>query len=203
MLKSGNCLVNLARFISDSGGATLESPIPFLLQDYINENTPSPSTTTTASPSITSNTTSASSINTTTVTSTTSNPTEIQLQQLVNQLIEQLRSLLNQLVSKGGVVPQGLEQYLTSASKQSNKVSDITRDLHFGLRGTDVILLQNFLIDKNSGPNSLKLKQYGATGYFGSVTKSALAEYQKFVGIAPAVGYFGSITRNYLKSIGY
>ena len=34
-----------------------------------------------------------------------------------------------------------------------------------------------------------------AYGYFGNLTKAAVAAYQTSVGITPAVGYFGPITR--------
>jgi hypothetical protein len=148
-------------------------------------------------------------ISSTTTAETTNTTTEItnknreELQQIVNQLIEQLRLLLIQLVNKGGAIPPGLEQYLTNLSGQTTKVSDIKRDLYFNARGNDVKILQTFLINQNKGTNAIRLKRYGATGYFGYVTKAALAEYQKSVGIKPADGYFGLSTRNYLKSIGY
>jgi len=146
--------------------------------------------------------TSTPNISSTTTTETT-NKTIEELQQVVNQLIEQLRSLLTQLVSKGGTIPKGLEQYLTNIPGQTTKVSDIRRDLYFNVQGDDVKILQTFLINQNKGVNAIRLKGYGSTGYFGYVTKAALAEYQRSVGIKPAVGYFGSITRNYLKSIEY
>lgn len=63
------------------------------------------------------------------------------------------------------------------------------RNLTVGSRGDDVIVLQNFLISKGylSGDNN--------TGYFGQVTRSALAKWQFENGISPAEGYFGALTR--------
>jgi peptidoglycan hydrolase-like protein with peptidoglycan-binding domain len=58
------------------------------------------------------------------------------------------------------------------------------------------------LIDQNIGEKGKKLKNFGITGYFGWLTKDALAEYQIKNKILPANGYFGKITKNYLKSIG-
>lgn len=62
-----------------------------------------------------------------------------------------------------------------------------TSNLTVGSRGAEVTALQNFLIGK--GYNTL------ATGYFGPMTKAALAAYQTAKGITPAVGYFGPLTR--------
>ena len=60
-------------------------------------------------------------------------------------------------------------------------------NLTVGSKGADVTALQNFLI--KGGYNTL------ATGYFGPMTKAALAAYQTAKGITPAVGYFGPITQ--------
>ena len=70
-----------------------------------------------------------------------------------------------------------------------------TKNLWIGMRGMDVTWLQNFLITKATGAASELLKKVGATGYFGTLTKNALAEYQAARGVTPAVGYFGPLTR--------
>jgi peptidoglycan hydrolase-like protein with peptidoglycan-binding domain len=62
-----------------------------------------------------------------------------------------------------------------------------TSNLTVGSTGAEVTALQNFLIGK--GYNTL------ATGYFGPMTKAALAAYQTAKGITPAAGYFGPLTR--------
>lgn len=72
-------------------------------------------------------------------------------------------------------------------------------DLSFGMRGEGVTWLQNFLIEKAAGAASGLLKAVGATGYFGSLTRNALAEYQREHGIIPAGGYFGVKTRAHLE----
>ena len=74
-----------------------------------------------------------------------------------------------------------------------------TRDLTLRAGGADVTSLQQFLIAQETGTASNALKQIGATGYFGSYTRQALAEYQKVHAILPSVGYFGPLTRAYLK----
>jgi len=66
-----------------------------------------------------------------------------------------------------------------------------TTDLTVGSTGAQVTALQTFLVSKGF----LTMPAGVAMGYFGSLTKSALAAYQASVGISPAVGYFGPITR--------
>jgi peptidoglycan hydrolase-like protein with peptidoglycan-binding domain len=45
------------------------------------------------------------------------------------------------------------------------------------------------------GPYSQTLARSGATGYFGSITKNALSEYQQVTKIIPSSGYFGPVTK--------
>lgn len=68
-------------------------------------------------------------------------------------------------------------------------------DLWIGMRGADVIWLQTYLIAKNIGDAAKSLASVGATGYFGSLTKAALASYQNAHSITPTSGYFGTKTR--------
>src|SRR4051812_39585312 len=70
-----------------------------------------------------------------------------------------------------------------------------TRSLTVGSRGADVTALQTMLADGG-------FLSVSPTGYFGSLTKRALAQWQASVGITPAVGYFGPITRAYVASNG-
>lgn len=91
------------------------------------------------------------------------------------------------LLSPSGTVPAGTATF--------------TRDLTIGSQGTDVSMLQAFLIAEASGPATEALLAAGATGYFGPITQSALAEYQAKVGISPTSGYFGPLTRARILSI--
>lgn len=76
-----------------------------------------------------------------------------------------------------------------------------TRDLSIGSRGADVTWLQEYLIARAHGTAVTALEAAGATGYFGTLTRAALAEFQARVSISPAHGYFGPITRAYLSAI--
>jgi len=95
----------------------------------------------------------------------------------------------------------------TQASAQTPsttiKPSSASRDLLVGSKGTDVSTLQLFLSSRTTGPAALALAQAGATGYFGPLTRAALAEFQAREGIAPAAGYFGPRTRAHLQAQGF
>jgi photosystem II stability/assembly factor-like uncharacterized protein len=111
------------------------------------------------------------------------------------EVITRLRALLVELRARGVNIPPEAAPYLLPAVTQG-----YTRDLTIGSQGSDVTKLQLYLIAQNKGPASEALAIAGATGYFGPLTKAALAEFQSKVGIAPAEGYFGAKTRAYLES---
>ncbi|HEY4497261.1 MAG TPA: peptidoglycan-binding protein, partial [Candidatus Paceibacterota bacterium] len=99
---------------------------------------------------------------------------------LIAQLQAQILALqaqLNALVGGG------------SAPASSGSCS-FTRDLTLGSKGDDVTCLQNYL----TGTGHFTFAG-GATGYFGSITKAAVAAWQAANGVAPAAGYFGKISQ--------
>ena len=69
--------------------------------------------------------------------------------------------------------------------------ASFARDMSVGMRGEDIGELQKMLIAEG-------LLSGEATNYFGTLTKAALAEWQKDKGL-PATGYFGSMTRKALS----
>lgn len=69
-----------------------------------------------------------------------------------------------------------------------NPVSAFARNLAVGARGEDVKTIQGILISKGFLGAGL------ASGFFGPMTRDALAKYQASVGL-PATGYFGAMTR--------
>ncbi|CAN5754197.1 hypothetical protein BH11PAT2_BH11PAT2_01970 [soil metagenome] len=100
--------------------------------------------------------------------------------------------------AQGMVLPSAILTALGTVS--SLPTTGFARDLTVGSRGDDVTALQTLLIQKNTGPATLALGNAGATGYFGAITRAALAEYQAAHSITPPAGYFGPITRAYLVS---
>lgn len=87
-----------------------------------------------------------------------------------------------------------LDQQLTTPTLGVNSL--LTRNLYFGLRGSDVKALQQYLNSHGfplakSGPGS----PGNETEVFGVLTRAAVIRYQKAKGISPAVGYVGPITR--------
>jgi len=77
----------------------------------------------------------------------------------------------------------------------------VQRDLDVAMTGEDVKKLQEVLITQEVGENTENLAAIGATGYFGNITRNALAEFQKKVGL-PAYGYFGEKTKAAFQALG-
>ncbi|MCX6702914.1 MAG: peptidoglycan-binding domain-containing protein, partial [Candidatus Wolfebacteria bacterium] len=111
--------------------------------------------------------------------------TAADIQAQINALLAQIQSLQSQLSSSTG----------TSATTSYS----FTRDLTVGSKGADVTALQNFLIGQ---PSAMWPSGQAATGYFGNVTKAAVAKFQAAVGLTPPAGYFGAKTRAYVASTG-
>lgn len=78
----------------------------------------------------------------------------------------------------------------------------VTRELAVGDQGTEVSLLQTFLIFKSKGPARDELAAAGATGYYGPVTSAAVIEYQKENFILPT-GIYDAKTRDDMTSAVY
>jgi hypothetical protein len=72
-----------------------------------------------------------------------------------------------------------------------------TRDLTIGSTGADVVELQTFLVARGH----LVMPVGVPMGYFGTLTRAALARYQAVVGIVPAAGYFGPITSSHMNAM--
>lgn len=93
--------------------------------------------------------------------------------------------------AQGIMVPQSIVQLLgtTPQTPPAQATSTAPHDpaLVFGESNGKVITLQKFLISSNSGVAAAYLKNSGATGYFGVITKTALIEYQLATKI-PATG---------------
>ena len=70
----------------------------------------------------------------------------------------------------------------------------VTSDLMVGSEGKEVETLQIFLQGQGFLDMPLEVKR----GYFGSLTKAALARYQKALGV-DASGFFGLLTRAVIR----
>lgn len=112
-----------------------------------------------------------------------------------------LENMIDKVRDTGTSITKSTKTVLASADKvKDNAINMPNTDLKLGARGTAVKELQKFLIEQNIGANAAKLAKAGATGYFGEVTKQALADYQASAGIKPATGYYGQITRAHIAT---
>ncbi len=119
---------------------------------------------------------------------------------LAADLVTQYSSTFLSAQVEGVKMPTAIQAALVVRSAVIAAAS--ARNLTLGSRGTDVTSLQQFLIIANKGSAAQFLADAGATGYFGLLTRAALAEYQAAVGISPAAGYFGPITRAQILNAG-
>jgi len=83
----------------------------------------------------------------------------------------------------------------SAAASSSAAVYYLKTNLGLGSSGNGVIILQRFLQIKNF----LKLPAGTKEGYFGLLTKKALADFQKSAGL-PATGYCGHLTKAAINS---
>ncbi|MDB5194194.1 MAG: hypothetical protein JWN50_208 [Parcubacteria group bacterium] len=89
-----------------------------------------------------------------------------------------------------------LQAQLTALQGGSTTTVTFTRDLTVGSSGADVTALQQILVSKGY----LTIPAGTAYGYFGSLTKAAVARWQASASISPAAGYFGPISRAALSA---
>ncbi|MEN9405399.1 MAG: hypothetical protein RLY47_358 [Candidatus Parcubacteria bacterium] len=120
-------------------------------------------------------------------------------------IIIKLKDLISQYILLGGVPSQGMLTVLaldvSTLPTTTPTTGTYTRDLDIGSSGSDVTALQAALIQQKKGPQAQALAANGATGFFGSLTQAALAEFQASVGIFPATGYFGPVTRGHFNTL--
>src|SRR3989344_2077610 len=105
------------------------------------------------------------------------------LQAQISALLAQIAALQAQLnASTGG--------------STGSAACTFTRSLTMGSSGADVTCLQNYLTATGHFTFA-----GGATGYFGSITQSAVAAWQAANGVSPAVGYFGPISQAKYRAV--
>lgn len=101
----------------------------------------------------------------------------------VAELQAQITALMAQLSALGG---------------GSSVSTTFTTDLTIGSTGSQVSALQSWLVSRGF----LTMPAGVAMGYFGNLTKAAVAAWQASAGISPAAGYFGPKSRAALASAG-
>jgi hypothetical protein len=107
--------------------------------------------------------------------------------------------LLGYLPKAISTITSKIESTTLITTSTISEIQKVTKDLKFGMTNKDVKTLQLFLIKQNKGSNAKALAKYNGTNYFGKLTRSALAEWQKANKVIPSYGYFGKITRAKIK----
>ena len=103
--------------------------------------------------------------------------------------------------SSGSQVSPWILQQLLVSTPQKIKTNSFTRTLATGQKGTDVKTLQQYLNSKGFTVSTSGVGSKGnETTMFGSLTRAALARFQKANNIYPAVGFFGPITKAFINS---
>jgi N-acetylmuramoyl-L-alanine amidase len=82
----------------------------------------------------------------------------------------------------------------TSAAEFPNIL--LGRDLAMGTTGQDVIVLQGLM----SELGYLNVPSGVPFGYYGTLTKNAVAQYQAALNVSPTMGYFGPITKTAMRA---
>jgi hypothetical protein len=106
-------------------------------------------------------------------------------------LVENYTSEFKTALNAGYELPEVIEDELkdrgiVSTAALAKALADIiatipkvvTKDLSAGMQGSEVALMQLYLIYEQSGPQASALRAAGATGFFGPATEAALKEYQ-------------------------
>jgi hypothetical protein len=155
-----------------------------------------PAAPSTSSPQTSSGSTSSNSSDQSTSATSVTPSTNAALQAQLNVLLATFQSLQAQRAAQ-----QGSATPNANAFSNANANASFNRDLTVGMTGEDVKTLQTWL---NAHGYTVASSSFGSSGNetttFGELTRTALAKFQKSVGITPASGYFGAITRAYLSA---
>jgi peptidoglycan hydrolase-like protein with peptidoglycan-binding domain len=84
--------------------------------------------------------------------------------------------------------------FFALAQPDQSSCPNLSRNLFFGSRGSDVIALQNFLIAQDLLP------QGDNTGYFGRLTKAAAIAFQRHQNL-PTTDFIGRLTRSAIERV--
>jgi len=105
----------------------------------------------------------------------------------IAELQAQINALMAQLAALQG-----------SSGTGANTSYTFTQNLTVGSTGADVTSLQQFLV----GGGYLNMPVGVSYGYFGPLTRAAVAQWQAANGVAPTLGYWGPLSRAKANSMG-
>lgn len=120
-------------------------------------------------------------------------------------LVTEFESDFSEALAEGYRLPDEIEDALEDSGlmgrqnllTQLNELIDsipalLVRDISVGDSGGEVLLLQTYLIFRSNGEAHDRLVATGATGYYGSLTSSAVAEWQAAEGLSASGSWRGA-----------
>lgn len=110
--------------------------------------------------------------------------------------VEELTAQINSLLATISSLQVQLASMTGGSTAPAAGSCGFTRSLTMESEGADVTCLQDYL----TGTGHFTFSG-GSTGYFGSITRTAVAAWQAANGVAPAVGYFGPISQAKYNSL--
>ena len=114
-------------------------------------------------------------------------------------LLTTYRDVFTRAQAEGYIVPQEIVDQLNGTGPALTIDISSSQDLTVGDRGSDVTDLQQFLILTNVGGAASRLAEVGATGYYGTLTRNAVIEYQTMNSLS-VTGVYDTQTRNHITS---
>jgi len=115
----------------------------------------------------------------------------------VTLMATQFRPLLERGVKEKLTLNTRLKKALRTHAPPA--LSSVTDTLEIGSTGDEVTALQHVLVVSHAGPEAERLSRTGATGYFGTVTRAALREYQRAYNLIES-GVYDAPTRAHMRA---
>jgi len=103
------------------------------------------------------------------------------------------RSFIGAFAGAGLATAFALALLVSAPQAKANEFPNILagQNMTVGSTGQDVVVLQGLL----SELGYLNVPSGIPFGYYGSLTRNAVAKYQSSINVSPAVGYYGPITK--------
>lgn len=116
----------------------------------------------------------------------------------MTNILNSLKSSTKVLMGTGLAVAFALAILVSAPQAKASESPNIlvNQDMTLGSTGQGVVVLQGLM----SELGYLDVPAGIPFGYYGSLTKNAVARYQASISVSPAIGYFGPVTKTAMHS---